>query len=453
MASHRLLEAFNQFDPQKAEQIYDSEFAFDTPDSDALKTSPIRRVVLFAESFPPKVDGVAKTAYLTLRYLQQTGREVLVFAPDMAPTHIGPSQVIPLPSLPMPLAPETRIALPSLAISSQIDAFQPDLIHLFSPALLSVSGMLTARRRNIPVIANYQTDLPAYALHYGFDLLSYPIQSWLRYIHNGCHLTLVPSNYTLQQLQRGGYRRLRRWGRGVNITRFHPKRRSAEWRARLLNGRDPDSLVCLYVGRLANEKRIDLLLDVARMPGVALTIIGDGALRDDLEKQFAGTNTHFMGYVYGDDLAAAYASADVFLFAGPCETFGQVVQEALASGLPCVVIDQGGVAELVRDGETGYSCPGQPEAFAQAVRRLRANPELRQRMASSARRFAESRPWSVIMSQLEGHYQEAIQLNERFRRLNQPIHSLPMLSGWLNREASTEDRYDYEPRDRRINRP
>lgn len=368
----------------------------------------------------PKVDGVSKTAYLTLRYLQQTGREVLVFAPDTAPAAIGVSQVIALPSLGMRAAPETRVALPSLTVATQLEEFQPDLIHMFSPALLSVSGMLTGRLMNVPVIANYQTDLPAYSTHYGYNIFSNAVRDWLRYIHNGCHLTLVPSQYTLNQLHHWGYHRLRIWGRGVNSTRFDPQRWSQAWRDKLLNGRDPDSIICVYVGRLANEKRVDLLLDVARLPGVALTIIGDGALREELETQFAGTDTHFMGYLYGDDLANAYASADIFTFTGPSETFGQVVQEAMASGLPTVVINQGGVTDLVIEGETGYTCADHPQAFAKAVRTLRDDPALRQQMAFKARQMAADRPWETIMAELEGHYAEAIRLHQRYTRMYPP---------------------------------
>lgn len=197
----------------------------------------MKRVAIFAEAFLPKVDGVSKTAFLTLRYLQETGREVIVFAPDTAPHSIGPTQVIPLPSLGIPAAPETRIALPNLAIGDYLDDFKPDIIHMFSPALLSVSGMLAGRRRNLPVIANYQTDLPTYTHHYGFSFLEQPTRDWLRYIHNGCHLTLVPSRYTLNQLQRWGYHRLRKWGRGVNGHKFNPRNRTQEWRDRLMNGR------------------------------------------------------------------------------------------------------------------------------------------------------------------------------------------------------------------------
>lgn len=377
----------------------------------------MRRIALIAEAFLPKVDGVSKTAFLTLRYLQQTGREVMVFAPDTAPSAIGPSQIVALPSLGMPMAPETRMALPSFSVPQMIDEFKPDLIHMFSPALLSVSGMLTAHQLGIPVIANYQTDLPGYSQHYGLSFFANPLREWLRYVHNGCHLTLVPSNYTRQQLQEWGFRRLRIWGRGVSTQRFSPAHHSEAWRQRLLNGRDPDALLCVYVGRLANEKRVDLLLEVARTPGVALTVIGDGALRDELETQFAGTGTHFAGYLFGDELSQAFASADVFVFTGAVETFGQVVQEAMASGLPSVVIDQGGVADLVIAGETGYTCAADPYAFATAIKHLRDDPALRAQMSFKARQLALGRPWEAILGQLEAHYAEAIRINERLLRI------------------------------------
>jgi glycosyltransferase involved in cell wall biosynthesis len=245
-------------------------------------------------------------------------------------------------------------------------------------------------------------------------------RNWLRYIHNGCHLTLAPSNWTSRELRSWGYHRVRRWARGVNDRRFTPQRRSSSLRARLLNGRDPNALLCIYVGRLANEKRVDLLLEVARTPGIALTIIGDGALRRELEERFAGTGTHFTGYLFGDDLADAYASADVFMFTSGTETFGQVVQEAMASGLPAVIINQGGIVDLVRQDETGFICPPDPAAFAAAAVRLRDDADLRACLSANARRAAESAPWEVIMAQLETHYAEAVRLNERHKRMYAP---------------------------------
>lgn len=416
MDAKRLLKLFHEFDVQHIERIFGSEVALKLPDL-STELAPVKRVAIITEAFLPKVDGVTKTAFLTLNYLRQTGREVLVFAPDIAPDRVGDTRIVPLFSIRFPRVPETRMALPNPIIARELNEFKPDLIHMFSPAFMSVSGMAIGRHLNIPIVANFQTDLPGYAKLYGWDFAVNPTWNWLRYVHNGCHINLVPSNHTARELRQHGFKRLRQWGRGVDGERFNPAYASSEWRSRLLNGRDPAALLCIYVGRLATEKCIDLLIDVARLPGVALTIIGDGAAREELETLFAGTNTYFTGYLFGDELSAAFASADIFLFTGPNETFGQVVQEAMASGLPAIVTNQGGVADLVIHGETGFICENTPQAFAAAVRQLRDTPEHREKMARRARAVAEQRPWEVILSQLEDHYREAIAINERFVRV------------------------------------
>lgn len=380
------------------------------------RRAPIQRVALLTEAFLPKVDGVSKTSYLTARYLQETGREVLIFAPDTSISELHGSEVVPLPSFALSMAPETRVAMPMPMIEERLRAFKPDLIHLGSPALMSIYGMIAARDLNIPVVANYQTDLPGYAAHYGVPFLEEPIRDWLRYLHNGCHINLAPTKTVQKALRRQGFHRMMVWGRGVNLTQFNPAHRSEAVRAKLLNGRDTNKLLCLYVGRLANEKQISLLLDVARQPGIALTIVGDGAQREELEHLFEGTGTHFTGYLVGNDLGAAYASADVFVFASPNETFGQVVQEAFASGLPCVVSSRGSVAELVQHGVTGFICEQTPAAFARAVQYLRDNPQHHQAMSRAARAVAETRPWSVVMNQLEDYYGSAVKVNNRFKR-------------------------------------
>ena len=404
---------------------------------------PVKKVAVLTESFLPKVDGVVKTSYLTIRYLQETDRKVLIFAPDIAVEQVGDSQVIPLPSISVPQAPETRMALPNPVVARHIEEFEPDLIHLFSPAAMSVNGMAVGRHLNLPVIANYQTDLPGYTEHYGFPLLSGPVNRWLRYIHNGCHLTLAPTGTIIRELRATGYRRVRHWGRGVNTERFNPRHARHAMRRRLLNGRDPDSLLCIFVGRLATEKRIELLRDVAQSPGIALTIIGDGALREKLERVFAHTDTHFTGYLFGDELAQAYASADVFVFPGEYETFGQVIQEAMASGLPSVVVNAGGAPDVVADGASGIVVEPVPQAFAEVIQRLRDQPELRRRMSRNALMMAEERPWSALMAQLEGYYEEAYRMNQRFKRLfgftnyHRPLSIPARLVRWPRGKALT----------------
>ena len=402
------------------------------------RLAPIRRVAILTEAFLPKVDGVTKTAYLTLRYLQETGREVLVFAPDISVEAVGESTVIPLPSVGVPQAPETRVALPTTIVARKLHTFRPDLIHLFSPAVMSVHGMAIARHMGIPVIANYQTDLPGYARQYGYPAMENPIRQWLRYIHNGCHLTLAPSRSVMRELHQAGFHRLHLWKRGVNIERFHPSKRSQKMRKHLLNGRDENSFVVIYVGRLANEKRVDLLLEVAQLPNVALTIIGDGKKRPELEALFAGTNTYFTGYIYGDTLAEAFASADCFVFTGENETFGQVVQEAMASGLPSVVVNRGGVPDLIDHERTGLLSEPTTDAFARAILWYQNHPEKTKFIGYNARVQARQYPWYAIMEQLESYYWKACWINNRFNRIfHKTTYHIPFpVPRWVVRRDS-----------------
>ena len=150
---------------------------------------------------------------------------------------------------------------------------------------------------------------------------------------------------------------------------------------------------------------------------MALTIIGDGALREELESAFADTDVFFTGYLIGDELAQAYASADVFAFPGEYETFGQVIQEAMASGLPSVVVNAGGAPDVIEVGASGIAVEPKPAAFAAEIRKLRDQPEVRLMMSHKAREMAEQRPWSALMAQLEGYYEEAYTMNQRFKRL------------------------------------
>jgi phosphatidylinositol alpha 1,6-mannosyltransferase len=415
MVDNRLRKLFEARETTQGDDVF-GEYRVVSPHQ-PLNLAPIKRVAILTESFLPKVDGVSKTSYLTVRYLQETGREVLVFAPDISVNSVGASEVVPLPSMAVPSATETRMALPIPYIAKRLQEFQPDLIHLASPALMSISGMAMGREMNIPIVANYQTDLPGYTAQYGFGLLEQPLRNWLRYLHNGCHINLVPSKVIGDELKAHGFRRLRVWGRGVNIERFSPNHRAQAMREKMLNGRPENSILAIYVGRLANEKRLDLLREVADIPNVALTIIGDGHQREELESLFAGTGTHFMGYLYKDDLATAFASADIFLFSGQNETFGQVVQEAMASGLATIVTNQGAVGELVEEGKTGFVVEHSASAFAEAVRRLVENPALLEAMSQAARKKAETRPWWAIMAELENYYREAVALSNRFKQV------------------------------------
>ncbi len=380
-------------------------------------TNTVKRVAIFTEAFLPKVDGVSRTALLTIRYLESTGRDLIVFAPAPTLSQISKTPVYGIPSLWLPFYAETRATPPWPFLVPRLRAFKPDVIHLFSPFGLGAMGMIAGGWLHKPVVATYQTDLPAYALDYGYGFLCSTVIGGLRYIHNGCCLTLAPSRATLAELKSWGFRRVRLWERGVDSVRFNPARRNDTWRERLLAGRDKDRLLALYVGRMAKEKHVETLHEIACEPGVALTLVGGGNHLPNLRRLMADSDAYFTGYLTGDDLADAFAAADVFVFPGPTETFGQVVLEAMASGLPVIVANRGGPQTLVEDGRTGYVCSmDDATAFADRIRRLRYDAALRRRMGGEARRSAENRPWLAIMRQLETYYAEAINLHLRWDR-------------------------------------
>ena len=379
----------------------------------------VRRVAIVTEAFLPKVDGVSRTALMTIRYLERTGRRLIVFAPAPAPPRVGETPVYSVPSLWLPEYPETRVALPWPPILLRLRRFRPDLIHLFSPFDLGSMGMLAGGLLGVPVIANYQTDLPGYAVSYGVSFLRRTFIGALRFIHNGCCLTLAPSPATLAELAGWRFRRLRLWGRGVDSERFNPAHRSEAWRARLLAGRDPARTVVLYVGRMAKEKHLETLRIIAHDPYLALTLVGAGEHQPAIARALKqnGGEAHFTGPLHGDDLAEAYAAADIFVFPGPEETFGQVVLEAMASGLPVIVTARGGPASMVVEGETGFICPvGDAAAFAARAHLLHDDPGRRARMGAAARRFAEAQPWTAVMRQLETYYSEVMRSYVRLKQ-------------------------------------
>jgi len=226
----------------------------------------------------------------------------------------------------------------------------------------------------------------------------------LRGIHNAAARTLAPSSATAAALRQQGFDRVHVWGRGVDAVRFDPARRSQLLRADLAPAGE---VIVGYVGRLAAEKRLDLLGDVSRLPGVRLVIVGAGPAEAAARR--ALPRAMFLGQRQGDELARTYASLDIFVHSGPHETFGNTLQEAAASGLPVVAPAAGGPLDLVEDGITGFLVPpGDQAALAGAVLRLVASPDLRAAQGAAARLAVLGRTWPRRCAELITHYEAAI---------------------------------------------
>jgi len=363
------------------------------------------RVAIITESFPPDVNGVAHTVLRVAQQLARRGHHPLVIAPrpPRGTRQVGPFPypVVRIPAMPLPGYPSFRLGLPSRRVRAALTEHGTDVVHLASPVFLGAFGASAATRLGLPVVAVYQTDLPAYARAYRLGRAGEAFAwRWLRRIHNSAGRTLAPSTVTATGLLGHGMRDVWLWGRGVDTARFDPAKRREDIRAELAPGGE---MIAGYVGRLATEKRVELLAGVAALGGVRLVIVGAGPAEAMLRQALPGAT--FLGERRGDELAAIYASLDIFVHTGPYETFGQTLQEAAASGLPVIAPAAGGPLDLVDDGVTGYLVPsGEADAFTAAVSRLAADPALRARFGAAGRQKVLGRSWSALTDELIGHY-------------------------------------------------
>lgn len=334
------------------------------------------RVAIVAESFLPQVNGVSNSVVKVLEHLRRT-----------------------VPSRMFPKVTTLPLGVPTFRMLRALRGFDPDVVHLASPALLGYGGLHAARRLGVPTVAVYQTDVPGFASSYGIPMTARAAWAWFRHLHRLADRTLAPSTATMESLIAQGIPRVHRWARGVDVQRFAPSARNEVLRRRW----SPDGKPIVgFVGRLAPEKHVDRLTGLAASGAVRLVIVGDGIDRARL--QSAMPTAVFTGARYGKELAEAYASMDVFVHSGEHETFCQVVQEALASGLPVIAPDAGGPRDLITPHRTGLLLPvGEfehrlPDAVAHLVHE-------RQRYALAARRSVLGRSWPVVCDELLGHYE------------------------------------------------
>jgi phosphatidylinositol alpha 1,6-mannosyltransferase len=366
------------------------------------------RVAIVAESFLPQVNGVSNSVLRILEHLRRTGHEALVIAPDNPPgeppaerIHDG-IRIHRVPSRMFPKVTTLPLGVPVPGMTRALRGFEPHVIHLASPALLGWGGVRAARRMGVPTVAVYQTDVPGFAASYGIGITTRAAWAWFRHLHGLADRTLAPSSATMESLIAQRFPRVHRWARGVDILRFAPSARDVELRRRWSPDHKP---IVGFVGRLAPEKHAERLRTLAANDAVQVVIVGDGVDRRKL--QSAMPTAVFTGALYGDELAAAYASMDVFVHTGEHETFCQVVQEALASGLPVIAPDAGGPRDLVAPFRTGLLL-GVNEFEARLPEAVAALLDERPRYSQAARRSVLGRSWPVICDELLGHY-EAVQ--------------------------------------------
>ena len=372
------------------------------------------KIAFFTETFLPKVDGIVTRLTKTIDNLVQNGDEVVVFCPEGCPTEYRGAKIIGVAAMPLPLYPELKLGLPGPAVSDALEEFKPDLIHVVNPAVLGLGGIWLAKTNNIPLIASYHTHLPKYLEHYGMGMLEPLLWELLKAAHNQALLNLCTSTAMVEELESKGIRRTALWQRGVDTQTFKPEFRNQKMRNKLLGKYTDKNSLLIYVGRLSAEKQIERIKPVLEeIPDACLALVGDGPYRSQLEKIFENTQTNFIGYLAGEELASAYASGDIFLFPSSTETLGLVLLEAMAAGCPVIGANKGGIPDIINDGVNGclYDPEGDDEgksSLIEATKKILNNSNKKEDMRIEARKEAEKWSWNQATLQLKKYYEETL---------------------------------------------
>ncbi|MFT3820921.1 MAG: glycosyltransferase family 1 protein [Rubrivivax sp.] len=373
------------------------------------------RLAVVTETWPPEVNGVATTIAQLVQGLQRRHHELQLVRPRQAPADAAGHGVrfheVLMRGLPIPRYPQLRMGLPARRQLVQLWSRQrPDAVHIATEGPLGFSALQAARHLKLVVTSDFRTNFHAYSRHYGIGWLRRPIMAYLRSFHSRCAVTMVPTEPLRRELQGEGFSCVQVVARGIDTRLFHPARRSAALRASW--GVGDDDLVVACVGRLAPEKNLPALLKafdaiVRDQPRARLLLVGEGPLRAVLAA--AQPQAILAGQRRGEDLAAHYASADLFVFPSLTETFGNVTGEAMASGLPVLAYDHAGAAQLIRAGDSGVLAPFGDEAeFVRSARQMAGSAAWRQALGRGARQRAAGQGWDEIVARFEAVLLQAI---------------------------------------------
>lgn len=375
------------------------------------------RLALVTETFPPEVNGVAMTLGRLRDGLAGLGWSVQVVRPEQDSDEFPSAEAaarddVIVPGLPLPGYKGLRMGEPAIfSMGRAWRARRPDIVHVATEGPLGLAALWVARRLGLPVSSTFHTNFDQYSGHYHIGFIEQLARSYLRWVHNACVCTLAPTRQMADELEAGGYRNVGVLSRGVDTELFDPARRDEALRREW--GVGPGGRALLYVGRAAREKNIDLAVGAYRAlaadhPEDRMVVVGDGPELERLKAE--SPRIVYAGMRRGTDLARHYASGDVFLFPSVTETFGNVVTEAMASGLAVVTYDYAAGRQHVIHGENGFLAAfGDGADFEQNAREARALPDDRlAAVRQAARETALGIRWSRVAATFDAALREAI---------------------------------------------
>ena len=369
------------------------------------------RIAIFTDTYEPQVNGVTKTLKKLKYYMEENTIEYKFFVPaEGLPLHS--EETISIYSMKFHLYPECKIALPRYGeIKNTLDKFKPDLIHIITPFPVGLMGLKYARENNIPIVSSYHTNFSEYFKYYKLQFLEKIYWSYFNWFHSFCEINFCPSNDTLTKLRKNGIGNLKIWDRGIESEQFSPSHYNEEVRKKYTS---TQGKLLLYVGRLAPEKELDVLIDAVKILNdkdisLNLLVVGEGPQYKEL-KSLNISNVIFAGYKFGVELQEIYASSDLFVFPSSTETYGNVILEAMSSGLPVVAVNEGGVKENLIHMKNGLAFKtGSAIDMADKIEELLSNDQLMKELSINAREHSLKRSWNNVFDNLFKDYQTVIE--------------------------------------------
>lgn len=383
------------------------------------------KVAFFAETLQKNVDGAVRTMYQIIQRIPSDQFEFLFICGDDIVASL-PFRTISLPSVYIPFNRNYKITIPFLSnhwLTKQLDIFQPDVIHIATPSPLGNFALNYAKMQELPSLSIYHTHFIAYVNYYlqQAPMLIEPIKNQLikKYIafYDACDLVYIPTLEMENALSQIGHQisHFKLWKRGIDTKLFHPSKRDQAWLQERIGNTKPN---ILFASRLVWEKNLDVLIDLYQLniqqnSPYNIVVVGDGVAMDTLKQKMP--NAHFFGHVEHQELATIYASSDIFFFPSITETYGNVVVEAMASGLPCVIANGGGSKSFIRQGENGFVCtPNNTTEYFGRIKQLLSNEKLYQQFVKEGLLYTKNMSWDQLV---ETYFDDLVLLSNTPKRI------------------------------------
>lgn len=368
------------------------------------------KIAYFTDHFLPKTDGLVTRLCSTLPHIKSSGHEVQVYTVGNSPVDYPYAEVHRCAELFLLSSTHRKVPQPCFKnIFQNLSAWHPDVLHVINATPMAWAAYRYNAIYQCPLVLSLHTDYLNYLSHYKVRFLSSGLKMMIQLYSRRPQLITVPSDITRHQLNALGIYNIDLWHTGIDVNKFNPEKFSRQMRYRLSQG-NPDLPLLLYVGRLGPEKNMAILFEVLKaLPGIRLAIVGDGPIKSALERQFSGSATYFSGALHDEELASAYASADILLMPSTSETLGMVVLEAMASGCAVIAANAGGLPEMVSHEKTGFLFdPARLDTLVGAIKTYLEQPQIRYKHRDAARQQVMACGWEQSTQKLLQSYQRVL---------------------------------------------